>query len=128
MAHRPARHKQECVISSLMHYAITQYSVMTRELLLKHNAPMSDHITNGIINTCLVKVEVQLTKLQVIIASVLNFSLPAGDIISLTVLKDASLNKWYHVALRPLDESWLHTFVTFFKTKHSLLDRLWSTN
>jgi hypothetical protein len=54
---------------------------------------MTDHVPNGITNIWLIKVEVQLTKLHVIIASVLNFSLPVGDIISVAVMKDGPLNK-----------------------------------
>jgi hypothetical protein len=78
----------------------------------------------------LLKVEVQLTKLQIIIACVLNFSLPVGDIISLAALKDALLlNKWYNVTLHPLDELRIHTFVTFFQDKavpfnHTLINNL----
>lgn len=65
---------------------------------------MTDHITNGITNICLVKVEVQLTKLQVITASVLSFSLPVGDIISSAVTKEAPLNKRYRFTQCPLGE------------------------
>lgn len=64
----------------------------------------ADHITNGTTNIYLVKVEVQLTKLQVIIASVLSFSLPVRDIISLPVMKVAPLNKQYHFTQYPLRE------------------------
>ena len=66
--------------------------------------PIADHITNGTTNIYLVKFEVQLTKLQVIIASVLSFSLPVRDIISLAVMKEAPLNKEYYFTQYPLRE------------------------
>jgi len=66
--------------------------------------PIADHITNGTTNVCLVKVEVQRTKLRVITASVLSFSLPARNIISWAVMKEAPLNKQYHFTQYPLRE------------------------
>lgn len=83
---------------------------------------MSDHITNGITNIHLIIVEVQLVKLQVIIASVLNFSLPVGDIISVAVRKDVppkQMVSCYAVRIRRV---WASYICYFFKTKNSSPD------
>jgi hypothetical protein len=71
-----------------------------------------DHVTNRPTNIYLVKFEVQLTKLQVITASVLSFSLPVRDIISLAVMKEAPLNKQYHFTQYTLHELGLHNIFT----------------
>jgi len=73
-----------------------RHCLLLLSLVLDTVRPIADHITNGTTNICLVKVEVQLTKLQVIIASVPSFSLPVRDIISLAFMKVAPLNKQYH--------------------------------
>lgn len=78
---------------------------------------MSDHITNGINNIHLITVEVQLIKLQVIIASVLNFSLPVGDIISAAFTKNVPPKQMvsrYAVPTRRVRAPYI---CYFFKTK-----------
>ena len=90
--------------------------------------PIPDHVTNGTTNICLVKAEVQLTKLRLIIASVLSFSLPVRDIISWAVMKEAPLNEKYHFTQYPLHEQGFIIFLLSRRQKHFRSDTPSSTS